>query len=154
MYNANRLFSDAEKARARGDTPAAETAYRGAIDKANRSLTKHPKSRWSDDALLLIARSHLALRDYANARQALEGVLQSSTDAQVHSTAEIQLGLIEAEMGLAAAALERLDRALSRPEAPAEIVASETIACRRVIPCCITNLSFFAKDPLVLSVLF
>ncbi len=123
MYNANRLFGDAEKARSRGDTPAAETAYRGAIEKANRSLTKHPKSRWTDDALILIARSHFALHDYANARQSFETLLSNTNNAGVRSTAEIQLGVIATETGADEVALERLTRALDKPAAPSGIVA-------------------------------
>ena len=132
MYNANRLFADAEKARARGDAPAAETAYRGAIDKANRSLTKHPTSRWTDDALLIIARSRLALHEYAGARQALETVVATSADANARSTAEIQLGLIDAEMGSADAAFTRLERALEKPAAPGHVVAQGLLARARL----------------------
>src|SRR6185369_15706493 len=123
MYNANRMFADAEKARARGDTPAAETAYRGAIQKANRSLTKHPKSRWTDDALLIIARSQLALHDHAGARDALQKLLDTSTNAGMRSNADIQLGLIEAESGLDEAALARFEKALVKPDAPGDIAA-------------------------------
>jgi hypothetical protein len=38
--------------------------------------------------------------------------------------------------------------------AAVEIVASETMACRRLMPFSIAHHSFFAKDDLVLTVLF
>jgi hypothetical protein len=132
MYNANRLFADAEKARARGDAPAAETAYRGAIEKANRSLAKHPTSRWTDDAQLLIARAKLALGEYAGARQALETTLASAADEKVRSTADIQLGMIEAEVGSPDAAFARLEQALKAPAAPGDIVAQGLLTRARL----------------------
>jgi hypothetical protein len=68
-------FSDAEKARARGDTPAAETAYRGAIDRRTAAF-ETPTSRWTDDALLLIARARFALANMP-ARPGIETALAS-----------------------------------------------------------------------------
>ncbi|HSL70390.1 MAG TPA: hypothetical protein VK864_09120 [Longimicrobiales bacterium] len=118
LYNANRVYADAERARARGDSAAAHTAYRSAIHKANRSLVKHPRSRWSDDAQLLIARAHLALGELDSARIAFAALLQRSSDSEMRGTAQIQLAALDAHGGLTDAALARLDSALAAASVP------------------------------------
>jgi hypothetical protein len=123
VYNANRVYADAERARTRGDSATARTAYRDAIRKANRSLAKHPNSRWSDDAQLLIARAHLALGEVDSARIAFNALVQRSSDQAMRGTAQIQLAAIEAQNGQSALALSRLDSALAAPKAPDATVA-------------------------------
>src|SRR5687767_14042919 len=61
MYNANKSFAEATRAEARGDQNAAKLAYRRSIEKASSMATRHPGSRWADDAQLLKARAELAL---------------------------------------------------------------------------------------------
>lgn len=81
LYNANRQFADAERARVRGDVPAARVAYQGSIDKAAKSYRKYPHGRWSDDALYLIARSRFELGEYPAARAAFAELLSRNIDA-------------------------------------------------------------------------
>lgn len=132
MYNANRAFSDAEKAAARGDRATAETAYRLSIEKAGKSIARRPDSRWSDDARLLIARAHYALGDYQAARLALLELLQLGSDARERAAAELYLGLVEAAVGDDAAALARLDRSLSEAAAPEELLALARVTRARI----------------------
>ena len=71
LYNARRLYREGEAAANRGDLSAAETAHRESLDKAARSLERDAAGRWSDDALLLIARNQFALGDCRAAGAAL-----------------------------------------------------------------------------------
>jgi TolA-binding protein len=59
-YNAKKYYHDAEKIALKDDgkpTPSAITNYNKAITKCSRILTDHPKSKWADDALFLLAKS-------------------------------------------------------------------------------------------------
>ena len=128
MYNANRLFAEAEKAAARGDLGTARTAYHNSIEKATTSVQRHPDSKWSDDARLLMARAHLQLGDPVAARQQLLALLSESPDAQRRVAAEVYLGIIAAELGDDGQALARLSGALEPAPRDAQLRAAGHLA--------------------------
>src|SRR5690606_8159917 len=48
LYNAKRLFAEAEAAAAKGQASVADASYSQAIEKAAKSLRKDPDGRWAD----------------------------------------------------------------------------------------------------------
>ncbi len=132
MYNANRLFADAEKATRRGDLSAARTTFQQSIEKANASLTRHPRSRWRDDARLLMARAHMQLSDPVAAQHRLRELLADNPDAQRQTSAQLFLGVIAAELGDDQSALTQLRSALERPDIPADLRALGLLARARI----------------------
>lgn len=112
LYNANRQFTEAERAAGRGDAAAAQQAYAGAIDKAARSYRKYPKSRWSDDALHLIARARFELGEYAAARAAATELLNKTQQANLRTDAHAIAGASAHQMREPHAALVHLDSAV------------------------------------------
>lgn len=120
MYNARRAFAEAERARERGDPTVARTAYNDAIERAASSYRGHPDSRWADDALLLIGRSHFHLGQDYRAAAALRAMLEASHDLDRRSTAQAYLGAALARLDSADSAVQNLDSAIARlgPGAP------------------------------------
>ena len=92
LYNARRLYREAEAATNRGDGHIAEAAYRESLEKAARSLQRDPAGRWSDDALLLIGQNQFALGDCAAAGAALERALRETDDPVLGARARAYLG--------------------------------------------------------------
>lgn len=72
LYNANRLYERGRKEIRSGNEGAGRAALARSIEKAERLLERHPRSRWADDALRLIARARLLRREYAGAAEAAE----------------------------------------------------------------------------------
>ncbi len=117
LYNAKRLYSDAERAAERGDSVSASQHYRTSIEKAARSLEKDPDGRWSDDALYLIARAHfqqaaISGRGLDRAGAAFRRLLEVSEDDDMRAGAHAYLGAVEYRLGNIPGALEQLDRSL------------------------------------------
>lgn len=89
-YNARKSFDAGTEALRQARTPVSRSAYLavypptvgasqasfdGAVRKAADVLRKHPGSRWTDDALLLIGQSYYHLGQYAPAEQKFREVL-------------------------------------------------------------------------------
>jgi hypothetical protein len=133
MYNANRFFSDAEKAALRGDQGAARAAYQQSIEKAAANLERHPKSRWRDDARLLMARAYLELGDPLNARAKLMELLADHPDTERQTAAQLFLGVIAAAQGGDDRdALARLTVALDNKSTPADLRAVGLLTRARI----------------------
>lgn len=114
LYNARRHYADAERAAARGDLGTAHANYGTAIEKAAKSLRRDPDGRWADDALYLIGRAHFARGDYRQATAALERLVRETDDADILTGAYAYLGAAAVRLGEPAAALPRLDSAVTR----------------------------------------
>ncbi len=132
MYNANRLFAEAEKAAVRGDLTAARTAYQQSLEKAATSLARHPRSRWSDDAQLLMARVHLQLGDPVAAQFRLRELLEQGADIHRRAAADLYLGVTAAELGDDRTALERLNAALAPGRTAAKMQGAGLLARARI----------------------
>lgn len=113
LYNARRLYRDAEAATNRGDLAAAQAAHRESLEKAARSLTHDPAGRWADDALLLVAQNHFALGDCRAAAAALDRLIGESSDADLLAQARIYRGASSVCLGEPESALLLFDQALS-----------------------------------------
>ena len=113
LYNAERAFSDAEQAAARGEGSTALNDYGIAIEKAKRSLKRDPDGRWSDDARFLIARAHFGRGDIPAARPELERVLAESGDGSLKAGAAAYLGAVDIHEGREEAGIQRLTAALA-----------------------------------------
>lgn len=116
LYNANRQFADAERARVRGDIATARINYLGSIEKAAKSYRKYPSGRWSDDALYLIARARFELGEYLPARAAFTELLSKTRNHDMRARAHAYAGAAAAELASPTAALIHLDSALSALE--------------------------------------
>jgi hypothetical protein len=111
LYNAKREFTQAELARARGQTAQAHQGYGRSIEKAALSLRRSPEGRWSDEALYLIGRARFARGEYAQSRAALLGV--RGGDRATAAGALAYLGAAELRLDQPDRAVERLDEAVS-----------------------------------------
>lgn len=113
LYNARKQFSTAERQRQEGDIANARQSYIGSIEKAAKSYRRYPASRWSDDALYLIARARFQLNELPAARAAFAELLATSTDAAVRAGAHAFAGATETSLAAPQAGLIHLDSALA-----------------------------------------
>lgn len=116
LYNARRLYADAEKATDRGDVAVAQAAYRASLEKAARSLEQDPDGRWADDALLLVGQNQFALGDCRAADAALRRVLRETSDADVAARARAYTGAASYCLERPEEAVSQLSQALARLE--------------------------------------
>lgn len=129
LYNAQQKFADAERAEAAGNRSGALAAYDAAIDRAAVSYQKYSKSRWADDALLLIGRAHFGrgtnnqqARPDSQAIAAFDRLLEQTEDPSVRAQAFAYLGAARARRGMINA-LEPLDSAAASLEPATELGA-------------------------------
>ena len=85
FFHARQYYDEAEKQRLKSNqefvTGGAAQKYNDAIKKASKVLQNHPKSKYADDALLMIGKSFYYTADYARAKEKfveLEGVFRNS----------------------------------------------------------------------------
>ena len=71
FYNAKRAYADAmkEKRRSPSETvnPTVKSLLEAAIQKCEKIVTYHPKSKWVDDAIFLMGKCFYEMEDYENA---------------------------------------------------------------------------------------
>ncbi len=113
MYNANRLAHSAEKAEREGRTLEANGLWGQVAVKAESVVTRHPRSRWADDALLLRGRALQRLGDCGAAQAPLERLLGTSSDSRLIEEATYLLGRCHETLGDPAAAGEMFSRLIS-----------------------------------------
>lgn len=121
LYNAKRFYGDARRSEAKGDVVAARTAYDSAVAKAARSFVKDSTGRWSNDALLLVARSYFGMARYDSARTVLQHLLARDVAGDERAGAQAYLGAVLVSTGKAAAAIPPLDSAAARLDAGSEM---------------------------------
>ena len=113
LYNARRLYADAEAASEEGDRVRAEAAYRESLEKAARSFEQDPDGRWADDALLLVGQTQFALGNCRAAEAALRRVVRETRDAAVAARARAYLGAALHCLERPEEALDQLDQAVA-----------------------------------------
>lgn len=123
LYNANRRFADAERARQRGDQVTAAREYREAIERAAVSYRKYPNGRWADDALLLLGRARFSLGEHEAAAAAMRALLGQSTDRSMRASAHAYLGAALVEQSRHDTAIIHLDSAAADLPAGSDAVA-------------------------------
>ena len=123
IYNAERLYADAEAQRRMGRHDLARAGYLDVVRKTGQALRARPESEWHADALHLMGRARLRLGELSAARAALEQVVTESADEQTRSGSLVFLAAIEAELGDSPGAMRLVNRALEgemRDDARAE----------------------------------
>ena len=122
LYNARGLVKRAESASREGRDSAAVAAWREAAAKADTVIARYPRSRWTDDALLVSGTSSAfsGACDHAFARLA-QWEKHPAADRKKHSRASIARGACLVRLGEYAPALDTLtphantgDEALTR----------------------------------------
>jgi hypothetical protein len=116
MYNARRAEREARRFEREGRAAEARDRWQRVVVHAETVATRHPRSRWAPDALLLSGLGLVHLEDYVDAAVVLErAVRQARTPAQ---RAEGLTLLGRANLGLGRAAMARADLDSAVAEAP------------------------------------
>lgn len=118
LYNAQRLFDQAERLRLAGEDSLATPRYEDVLRKAADGYRRDPEGGWAADALLLLGKAHLRLGDPARARRALEAAREVG-GPDVRRTSGVYLGGALLVEGRRDEALRQLNQALqARPDGP------------------------------------
>ncbi len=118
LHNAEDLYREAEDLRLVGQDSASSVRYREVVAKATKGYESDEDGRWSDDALLLMAKAQLRLGEILDANRALERVLEVSTDSDVRGQAALYRGALAVSVGETARGLALLDDAIEDIEDP------------------------------------
>jgi tetratricopeptide (TPR) repeat protein len=92
LYNANRLAREAERAERDGRTGEARSLWSQAAVKAESVASRHPRSRYRDDALYLQGRALERVGSCSQALPALALAADSSPDPSLRVNARLLLG--------------------------------------------------------------
>jgi TolA-binding protein len=121
FFNARKLYDEAdlERTRAHRDFSAGgpNSKYDLAIKKASKVLQRHPKSKYADDAVLLIGKAFFYTEEFARAREKfieLAGVYRAS---ELIPEAKFYHGMCEYYMGYTERARTILDEMIQSDEA-------------------------------------
>lgn len=124
FYNAKHYFKRAyheTRKNPLGKTTAAEkTNYHKAIEKANKLIDMYPKSKYVDDALLLMGKSYYHIEEYLNAHRRLTQLKTSHPKSELIREADLWLAKTDL-------ALERFDEAKEQFESLLNSDVSEKI---------------------------
>lgn len=126
LYNARGLVRRAESAARDGKDSAAVAAWREAAAKADTVVARYPRSRWTDDALLLSGTSSALAGECAHGLARLgQWELHPGADARQRVRASIARGACLVRRGEFARALDTLSPLVgSRDETLARIAAA------------------------------
>lgn len=97
LYNAERAYEEGVRLRGSADSlPApAREKFDKAIEKSAIVLSRHPDSRYADDALLLLARSFTQVERYGDAARTYRRFLTRFPDVEAISRARLELARVE-----------------------------------------------------------
>jgi tetratricopeptide (TPR) repeat protein len=112
IYNADRLFRQAEVDRRAGRDSAAVAGYRDVVRKTGEAYRAQPRADWAEEALLLLARSRLRLGEYAGAAAALDEVEARLPTPAVRREIGLHRALLDERTGNREAALALVNQAL------------------------------------------
>lgn len=118
LHNAEGLYQEAENLRLAGQDSAGRARYNEVVARATKGYQADEDGRWADDALLLVAKSQLRLGAIPDANQALERVLEISTDSDVRGQAALYRGALAVAVGETVRGLALLDGALDEIDDP------------------------------------
>jgi hypothetical protein len=114
IFNAERLYVDAERLRHDGLDSLADSRYREVVRKTGEALRARPDSEWADEALFLLGRTRVRLGELREARAALEEVVERS-DGEMRGSAQVYLALVRAHLGDRSGAMEVVNTAILGP---------------------------------------
>ena len=112
IYNAERLYAEAERARVGGMDSLAAARYGQVIRKAAGGYRRDPAGPWSDDALLLLGRAYLRQGELARAREALRRAAATADQDSTRFAALLYLGVARITGGDAAGGLPLVNQAI------------------------------------------
>jgi tetratricopeptide (TPR) repeat protein len=92
MYNANREAREAERLERQGRSAEARDRWRRAVIYAESVATRHPRSRWADDAMVLRGRGLVLLESYSEASTVLEQAVRLAGSPALRAEALTLLG--------------------------------------------------------------
>lgn len=123
IYNAERLYAEAEDHRRAGNDSLAALRYQDVVRKAAEGYRRDPDGEWADDALLLMGRARLRLGELRASQAALREAAALAQDEPTRLSALVYLGSGLAEAGHRGEATVLLNEALQsldRRDAQAE----------------------------------
>jgi hypothetical protein len=112
LYNAERLYADAERLRRSGQETLARDRYEDVIRKTSDAYRGRPQSGWAGEALFLLGRARLRM----GALREANGALQEAEVRVGHERRDAvgaYLAVVSSEAGDQVTALARVNRALS-----------------------------------------
>ncbi len=92
MYNAKRWARQAERSERAGRLAESQERWRTAMVHAESVLSRHPRSRWADDAVMIRGRALVQLQAHSEAIGLLDQALPGVTDARVRAAMLLDLG--------------------------------------------------------------
>lgn len=103
--------------------------YDDAINGFKTVLTRWPRGRYADNALYWSGEAYYVKRDYANARQAFDGVLKQYPDSPKVPDAMLKLGLTQIELKQTAAGQATLKQLVElHPQSSAARLAQQRLS--------------------------
>ena len=91
VYNAGRLYDEAERLRRAGQDSISRVRYLDVVRRTAEAYRAHPESEWAGEALFLLGRSRLRLGEPRAAQSALRKAASVSPDASMRSRVLVYL---------------------------------------------------------------
>ncbi len=127
-----------------------KSLYKEAIDKANKVILNHPKSKYVDDALWLVGKARYNMGEYIAAESRLNELLTSFPDSRYSDDANYYIGLSRFWMKNYRAAGESFNRIVQKKKSPLKDDAAFMVAyiefIRKNYPTAIEAFDNFIKD--------
>lgn len=115
IYNADRLYLEAEAHRRAGRDSVSEVRYLDVARKTGQAYRARPDAEWAGEALFLLGRSRLRLGDLRAAQAALAEASLRADDDELRREILVYAAVVRAELGDERGALDRVNEALQRP---------------------------------------
>jgi hypothetical protein len=113
LYNAERIYREAERHRGAGRDSLAAARYRDVVRRTAEAYRARPEDERVPRLLLLLGRAQLRLGETQAARLALEEAARTAPQPGLRSEVGVYLAIAEAWLGQENAALARVDAALA-----------------------------------------
>lgn len=112
LYNAQRVFDEAERLDRMGRHAEARERYGEALLRAAESYRKDREGRWADDALYIVGRCYLRQGELLRAGEAFARALELTGDRDLRRSATLYQGAVLALTGSPQAGLMRINDAI------------------------------------------
>ena len=119
IYNAERLFDEAERLRREGEDSLAQARYADVIRKAASGFRSDPTGGWAYESAFLLGRAHLRSGDLRAAEAALRHSAALAETPDERLAAQVFQGVLEARLGRPGVAIELFNEALAGASDPA-----------------------------------
>lgn len=104
FYHARKAFKEGESARKNmmqqnSAISAGKVSYERAIEKANKIVEKHPKSKYHDDALFVIGLSYFRINNFTKSEAAFRELLALHPKSELAEESQLYLARCRIELG-------------------------------------------------------